>query len=335
MKFKNRTFFIIGYFILSGCSKNSAKFESASTIATDKMGAGYNASAYMELESNENARSLDPTALTESETNNPLLEQLSEEQERILFLSATALLGEAKVDIYQMVGAYKEEVFDKSLSQISESGSGINTGPGNLDWLKDNSGIEASADQGKADQKLRQAIQWIVGVTDSLARINSLAAKLPDVDSFNLPLVEEALFILDKISPKTDLVAYRMYARLILIKAQIKDILPFIKQFSENICDSSLNEFTREIEYTLTLSLDAASDVAFIMQKKGQDTSTIEAFLTSSRSLIETLDSDENQILNSSLTLADLSASLKGKCKDSPYITALPQLLTSLLSRFQ
>ena len=225
---------IVGLVTFAACAKKQEAAPNPLTEAYSLMDKGQNAKAILIL---EDAVARDP----------------HNSEARVLL--ASAYLGEAGVDVYKIHDAFKDVLFDKSLGDSFWHGPSGSKDPST--GLPSFEGVDTSPDKTPVELVLTRLDFLLMKLRQDVTFLN----RFPDVEKIKWSLLDKALEHLDSVESEKDVCLYRVFVRIIYLRAYLSQEIIADPDFGSKKWACNLDvEKLRESLVWIARNLVGASD---------------------------------------------------------------------------
>ncbi len=192
-------------------------------------------------------------------------------------LLASAYMGVAGIDIYKLHDTFKDVIFNQPLSDRFWGKSKSGEGPldtGDVDKIKVSS--KTMEDETPAIEDLIDNVDRILLKTK---KVIEFLNRFPDVPRDKWPLLDSGLELLDQSGNDRDLCLYRVFFRVIYVKAYIG------QEFLRNpdiprkkwLCNIDLNNLRASVDWILKHLTSASEDFRRVFPRQSASINAFEA----------------------------------------------------------
>ena len=215
------------------------------------------------------------------------------DSEEAKVLLASAYMGEAGVDIYKLYASFKDIVFNESLSQRFW-GTGKDSSTDDLFGDPSSTGATLSFDL--ANHPEVPPVEILIGHLDSVLlqskKIVEFLNRFPDVPKDKWPLLDSGLATLESAGNERDLCLYRIFFRVIYMKAYIgQEILrdPDVGR-KKWLCAIDLGNLRESLNWVLKQTSAASEDFRRAYPSKGSNLNSVQAIADAVKVELDGLD---------------------------------------------
>jgi hypothetical protein len=225
------------------------------------------------------------------------IQQNPDSQEGKILL-ASAYMGEAGVDIYKLYDSFKDIIFNKPLGERFWGNGGSSSSD---DILGNDSDVEGKRNvvaQNGSDPSSQEEppIEILIDHADKILlktkKVIEFLNRFPDVPKEKWPLLDSGLALLDSASNARDISLYRIFFRLVYMKAYLGQ--EFLRDPDMGrkkwLCSIDLGNLRESLDWVLKQLSAASDDVRRAYPSQASNLNSVQAIMDAFREELDGLD---------------------------------------------